>query len=119
MTWSQNYAPLGGIGTSALVAAVPVAVLLGLLAFWHVRAHIAATIALGVALAATGEMKEAQEEMKRALSLNPKLGDAYYNLARLSLRQKPSDHDTPRVHYQNALRHGAAPDPELDTLLAE
>ena len=51
MTWSQNYAPLGGIGTSALVAAVPVAVLLGLLAFWHVRAHIAATIALGVALA--------------------------------------------------------------------
>ena len=75
--------------------------------------------ALGVALAATGAMKEAREEMKRALSFNPKLGDAYYNLARLSLRQKPTDHDTPRVHYQNALRHGAAPDPELDTLLAE
>ncbi|MCG2661528.1 MAG: tetratricopeptide repeat protein [Kiritimatiellae bacterium] len=75
--------------------------------------------ALGVALTAIGEMKEAQEEMKRALSLNPKLGDAYYNLARLSLRQKPTDHDTPRVHYQNALRHGAAPDPELDALLAE
>ncbi|MBU1735893.1 MAG: tetratricopeptide repeat protein [Verrucomicrobia bacterium] len=75
--------------------------------------------ALGVALTAIGEMKEAQEEMKRALSLNPKLSDAYYNLARLSLRQKPTDHDTARVHYQNALRHGAAPDPELDALLAE
>jgi lactate permease len=51
MVWSQNYAPVGGIGVSALIAAIPVAVLLGLLAFWHVRAHIAAIIALGVAIA--------------------------------------------------------------------
>ena len=50
MPWSQVYAPLGGIGASALVAAIPVAVLLALLAFWHVRAHIAA----GVALLAAG-----------------------------------------------------------------
>jgi lactate permease len=46
MHWSQNYSPLGGIGISALVAAIPVVVLLGLLAFWHVRAHVAALIAL-------------------------------------------------------------------------
>jgi lactate permease len=51
MTWSQTYAPIGGIGTSALIAAIPVVVLLGLLAFWHVRAHIAAIIALVVAVA--------------------------------------------------------------------
>ena len=51
MPWSQNYSPLGGIGTSALIASLPVVVLLGLLAFWHVRAHIAAIIALVVALA--------------------------------------------------------------------
>jgi lactate permease len=51
MTWSQTYAPVGGIGTSALIAAIPVVVLLGLLAFWHVRAHIAAIIALVVAVA--------------------------------------------------------------------
>ena len=49
MPWSQTYAPLGGIGLSALVAAIPVVVLLGLLAFWHVRAHLAALIALAVA----------------------------------------------------------------------
>ena len=49
MPWSQTYAPLGGIGLSALVAAIPVVVLLGLLALWHVRAHFAALIALGVA----------------------------------------------------------------------
>ncbi len=51
LAWSQNYAPVGGIGTSALIAAIPVVVLLALLAFWHMRAHIAALIALGVALA--------------------------------------------------------------------
>ena len=46
MPWSQVYAPLGGIGVSALVAALPVVVLMALLAFWHVRAHLAAGIAL-------------------------------------------------------------------------
>ena len=46
MPWPQIYAPLGGIGASALVAAIPVAVLLALLAFWHVRAHRAALLAL-------------------------------------------------------------------------
>ena len=49
MTWSQNYTPLGGV--SALVAALPVVTLLALLAFWHVRAHIAALAGL---LAAAG-----------------------------------------------------------------
>lgn len=50
MTWSQNYSPLGNLGLSALVAALPVIVLLGLLAFWHVRAHLAALAGLAVAV---------------------------------------------------------------------
>jgi lactate permease len=49
LTWSQHYAPLGTIGVSTLVAVLPVATLLGLLAFWHVRAHVAALAGLGVA----------------------------------------------------------------------
>jgi len=49
MTWSQNYTPLGNIPLSALVAALPVVTLLGLLAFWHVRAHFAALAGLFVA----------------------------------------------------------------------
>src|SRR5258708_1037799 len=51
MHWSQNYAPAGGIGTSALIAAIPVVILLGLLAFWHVRAQLAAILALCGAMA--------------------------------------------------------------------
>jgi lactate permease len=46
MIWPQIYAPLGDVFTSALVAALPVVVLLGLLAFFHVRAHIAALAGL-------------------------------------------------------------------------
>jgi lactate permease len=50
MPWSQNYTPLGGLVLSALVAALPVVTLLGLLAFWHVRAHLAALAGLLVAM---------------------------------------------------------------------
>ncbi len=49
MTWSQTYAPLGDVFISALVAALPVAVLLGLLAFFQVRAHRAALAGLTAA----------------------------------------------------------------------
>src|SRR5215469_4126719 len=49
MAWQQNYAPLGTVGLSALVAALPVVTLFVLLAFWHVRAHIAALAAWFVA----------------------------------------------------------------------
>ena len=50
MTWTQNYAPLGGLFLSAFVASLPVVVLLGSLAFLHVRAHIAALLGLGSAI---------------------------------------------------------------------
>src|SRR5215813_4814815 len=50
MTWTQNYAPLGSIFLSALVAALPVIVLLGSLAFFHVKAHVAALLGLATAL---------------------------------------------------------------------
>jgi lactate permease len=49
--WSQTYSPLGGLALSALVAALPIVTLLGLLAFFHWRAHFAACAGLLVALA--------------------------------------------------------------------
>jgi lactate permease len=52
MTWTQVYSPVSGsLLGSALVAAIPVVVLLGLLAFLHVRAHRAALVGLATALA--------------------------------------------------------------------
>ena len=49
--WTQIYTPLGNLYVSALVAALPVVVLLGALAFFHVKAHIAAMMGLVLALA--------------------------------------------------------------------
>jgi lactate permease len=58
MHWSQIYSPVGGLGLSALIATLPIVTLLGLLAFFHVRAQIAALagllVALGLAIAIYG-----------------------------------------------------------------
>jgi lactate permease len=50
MPWPQIYTPLGSLGLSALVAALPVIVLLGLLGFFRVRAHTAALAGLAASL---------------------------------------------------------------------
>jgi len=50
LTWTQHYTPAGGLLLSAFLASIPVFILLGLLAAFHVRAHIAALISLGAAL---------------------------------------------------------------------
>lgn len=51
MPWTQVYNPLGNLLLSALVAALPVVVLLGLLAFFHVKAHVAAIAGLLTSMA--------------------------------------------------------------------
>jgi lactate permease len=48
--WTQVYTPLGNLFGSALVAAIPVVLLLGALAFFHMKAHWAALLGLASAL---------------------------------------------------------------------
>src|SRR3954463_13030027 len=50
MTWTQAYTPFGNLYVSALVAAIPVIVLLGALGVFHVKAHKAALLGLASAL---------------------------------------------------------------------
>ena len=50
MTWAQEYDPCGNLYLSALVAGLPVVVLLGLLGLFKVRAYVAALSGLASAL---------------------------------------------------------------------
>ncbi|HET8668418.1 MAG TPA: L-lactate permease, partial [Terriglobales bacterium] len=48
--WAQTYDPMGTWWLSTIIAALPVLVLLGTLAIFHVKAHYAALLGLGTAL---------------------------------------------------------------------
>jgi lactate permease len=50
MTWTQTYDPLGHWWLSTLVAALPILVLLGLLAGWRVRPHLCAIAGAATAI---------------------------------------------------------------------
>ncbi len=49
--WPQNYDPLGNVFLSTLVAALPIVVMLGAIAWLEIKIHLAALLGLGVALA--------------------------------------------------------------------
>ena len=51
MSWTQIYDPAGNAFLSTLLASLPIVVLLGGLAFGHLRAHVAALVGLASALA--------------------------------------------------------------------
>jgi lactate permease len=50
MPWHQSYDPLANVALSTLLAALPIVILLGGLAFFRLRAHVAALLGLAAAL---------------------------------------------------------------------
>src|SRR5258706_16194855 len=50
MIWLQNYNPAGSVWLSTCLAAVPIVVLLGSIAFLRIRIHVSALLGLAIAL---------------------------------------------------------------------
>ena len=48
--WFQNYNPAGSVWLSTCLAALPVVILLGSIAFLRIRIHISAVLGLAIAL---------------------------------------------------------------------
>ncbi len=65
---------------------------------------------LGVTLGKKGWYSGAEDEMRKALELNPDYAEAHFNLAVFYLQRTPAAVELARRHYQRALDLGAAPD---------
>jgi tetratricopeptide (TPR) repeat protein len=74
---------------------------------------------LGIAAGRKGWSDVAEQELRRAVQLNPDYADANFNLAVLYLARTPPLIELARRHYQQALDLGAVRDGALEARLAK
>ena len=72
---------------------------------------------LGITLSEKGWASAAEQEVRKAIELNPQYPDAHFNLAVLCTRGKKPRFELARYHYQKALDLGAAPDAQIEATL--
>ena len=68
---------------------------------------------LGATFARRGWYSAGEEELRRALELNPKSPDAHYNLAMIYMERVPPAVELARRHYIRSIELGAPPDEKL------
>jgi tetratricopeptide (TPR) repeat protein len=76
-------------------------------------------VAFALALAKRGWSDAAEMELREAVTLDPALPDAHFNLAVLAVRRSPPAVESARRHYREARRLGADPDGEIESFLHE
>ena len=72
---------------------------------------------LGVTVGKKGWYSGAEDEMRKAIELQPNYAEAHFNLAVFYLQRNPPAVELARRHYQKALDLGAAPDPDVEKRL--
>ena len=72
---------------------------------------------LGVTVGRKGWYSGAEDEMRKAIELQPNYPEAHFNLAVFYLQRNPPAVELARRHYQKALDLGAAHDPEVEQRL--
>ena len=74
---------------------------------------------LGIAAGRKGWNDISEQELRRAVELDPGYSDANFNLAVFYLRRTPPLIEQGRRHYQRALELGASKDPAIEAQLAK
>lgn len=74
---------------------------------------------LGMAAGRKGWTEASEQELRRAVELDPNYADANYNLAVLYLGRTPPLVELARRHYQRALDLGSAHDPVIEKLISK
>jgi len=74
---------------------------------------------LGIAAGRKGWNEVSEDELRRAIDLDPEYADANFNLAVLYLRRTPPLIELGRRHYQQALDLGSPKDPVIEAQLAK
>ncbi len=74
---------------------------------------------LGMAAGRKGWGEASEQELRRAVELDPNYADANFNLAVLYLGRNPPLIELARRHYQRALDLGAQRDPAIENLIAK
>ncbi|MEM1058632.1 MAG: tetratricopeptide repeat protein [Verrucomicrobiota bacterium] len=72
---------------------------------------------LGIAFAQKGWQETAEKELREAVNIAPKYGDAHFNLAVIYATQKPPSKELARKHYSRAKSLGVPADKQLERLL--
>ncbi len=68
---------------------------------------------LGVTIGRKGWLYGAEQELRKAIELNPQAAEPNFNLALIYMKRQPPPIELARRHYREAIRLGAAPDPLL------
>jgi len=74
---------------------------------------------LGIAAGRKGWNEPSEDELRKAIELDPQYADANFNLAVLYLRRTPPLIELGRRHYQQALDLGSPKDPVIEAQLAK
>ena len=72
---------------------------------------------LGIIATKLNLIERAEREFKTALAIDPAYGEAHFNLAVLYITWDPPQWDKARAEYNEAVKKGVRPDPNLEKLL--
>jgi len=73
---------------------------------------------LGMTVGRKGWYSGAEDELRKALALDPAFGEAHFNLAVFYLERKPPAVELARRHYENSVDLGGARDSDFEARLA-